>query len=59
MMTEFEKWFKKLEPKIHINNAANDKDKMRWGWKAALKWAKNQLKNDTNGYFNIIKELEE
>lgn len=53
-MNEFEKWWDKTL-------ASNNKDLKviaKIGWKVALEWVYNELKNDANGFFNIGKELE-
>ncbi|GAI21611.1 unnamed protein product [marine sediment metagenome] len=50
-MTEFEKYWKKLEPKFYPDSAANDKDKVRWGWEAALEWVLKNLDKIYNGDF--------
>lgn len=55
-MKEFEEWFNK-QPKLISDSSPNIYYGAELGWKAALGWAANQIRTETNGYFNILKEL--
>jgi hypothetical protein len=56
MANNFEKWWESVAKKDNL--AYSDKHKYLKGWRSALIWAHDKLRNNDNGYFKIIKELE-
>lgn len=56
-MKQFEKWLKTFY-KNHQGDMRYEPTSKQ-GWKAALEWALDELRHDANGFFNIIKELED
>ena len=58
-MKKFEKWYCELPIREDAEDFTISTYKLyKKAWKAALEWAADQIRNDTNGYFNILKELE-